>query len=336
MLRRYQISGAGRPPTTHNEIAMTGSEGFRSDGMLEARAAASGGVGGAAAEAGSSRAELTEGFSDGVGGVRLYHCEFVPKRSPAGGAVIALMHGYAEHCRRYDELATELAARGHVVCLFDARGHGRSGGQRGYVHAFGDYVADYAAFVRRVRGRHGPRPLIAMGHSNGGLIALRAVQSGLDAARGLVLTGPLLGLPAARKAVPDAMARALSALLPRLPAPNGIRTEDLMHDPVLREAHRRDGHVFRVATARWYWEMTLAARAALADAERVTLPLLIVQGAEDSLVDRARVAEFHARAGAADKQLVLRPGELHEVLNETQRRRTFDTIAEWIERVATA
>jgi alpha-beta hydrolase superfamily lysophospholipase len=222
-----------------------------------------------------------------------------------------------------------------VVCLFDARGHGRSGGQRGYVREIGDYVDDYAAFVQRVRARHGARPLIAMGHSNGGLIAVRAVQAGLGEARGLVLTGPLLGLRAARKAVPDAVARALSVLLPRLPAPNGIRSEDLTHDPALREAHRRDEHVFRIATARWYWESTRAARAALADARRVTLPLLIVQGVDDPLVDPAIVAEFHERVASVDKRLVLRPGELHEVLNETERRQTFDTIAEWIERIIT-
>jgi acylglycerol lipase len=315
---------------------MTGHDGSSSDGMFATRGGVSGGVGAAASTTSASNAVLTEGFSDGARGVRLYHCEFVPKPPAATGAVVVLMHGYGEHCRRYDELASELAARGHVVCLFDARGHGRSGGQRGYVRKYDDYVTDYAAFARRMRARHAPRPLVAMGHSNGGLIALQAIRAGLDGARGLVLTGPLLGLRAARKAVPDAVARALSALLPRLPAPNGIRSEDLTRDLALREAHRRDGRVHRVVTARWYWEMTLAARAALADAQRVTLPLLIVQGVDDPLVDPAIVAEFHERVGSADKRLVLRPGELHEVLNETERRRTFDTIGEWIERIATA
>lgn len=315
---------------------MTGRDGSSSDGMFEARNGRSEGVGAAAGVQGAPQTEVIEGSSDGVRGARLYLCEFVPKRPAVTGAVVALMHGYGEHCRRYDELASELAARGHVVCLLDARGHGRSSGQRGYVRHYGDYVADYAAFARRMHARHAPRPLVAMGHSNGGLIALRAIQAGLDGARGLVLTGPLLGLRAARKAVPDGVARALSVLLPRLPVPNGIRSEDLTRDPVLREAHRRDGRVHGVATARWYWEMTLAGRAALAAAQRVTLPLLIVQGADDPLVDPALVAEFHERAGAADKRLVLRPGELHEVLNETERRRTFDTVGEWIERIARA
>jgi alpha-beta hydrolase superfamily lysophospholipase len=289
-----------------------------------------------AAAAPSSNVSLRERPFDGAGGFRLYHCEFVPVRPTAAGAVVALMHGYAEHCRRYDEFASELARRGHVVCLFDARGHGQSGGQHGYVREYGDYVADYADFVGRVRARHAARPLVAMGHSNGGLIVARAIQAGLAGARGLLLTGPLFGLRAARKSVPDRVARALSALVPRLPVPNGIRSEDLTHDPALREAHRGDRRVHRVATTRWYWEMTLAARAALADAPRVTLPLLIVQGSDDPVVDPASVAEFHARAGAPDKQLVLRSGELHEVLNETARRETFGVIGDWIERIVAA
>jgi len=294
------------------------------------------GVSSQAVSSAVSRSQVTvqEGLHDGARGVRLYHCEFVPQRPSAMGGVVALMHGYGEHCRRYDELASELAQRGHVVCLLDARGHGQSGGQRGYVREYGDYVADYAAFVARVRERHGARPLVVMGHSNGGLIVVRAVQAGLEGARGLVLTGPLLGLRAARRALPDALARGLSAVLPRLPVPNGIRSEELTHDPALREAHRRDRLVHGVATARWYWTMTLAARDALAEAQRVTLPLLIVQGADDPLVEPASVAEFHARAGSADKRLVLRPGELHEVLNETGRRETFGLIADWVERIA--
>ncbi|HTV19272.1 MAG TPA: alpha/beta hydrolase, partial [Polyangiaceae bacterium] len=90
------------------------------------------------------------------------------------------------------------------------------------------------------------------------------------------------------------------------------------------------------ATPRWYWSMTLAARAALAEAQRVTLPLLIVQGADDPVVDPAIVSEFHARAGSVDKRLVVRAGELHEVLNETRRLETFGIVADFIERIARA
>jgi alpha-beta hydrolase superfamily lysophospholipase len=284
-------------------------------------------------------ANASESYFERERGLRLYHCEFVPERlggEEASGAcaAVVLMHGYGEHCRRYDELASFLVRRGHTLSCFDARGHGRSQGPRGHVRAYADYVDDFVAFLERVRARHGDRPLVVLGHSNGGLIALRAAQRGLPDVHGLVLTGPLLGLRAGRKPVPDGVARALSWALPWLPLPNGIHAEDLTHDAALREAHAADRWVHGVATPRWYWSALVAAREALAEAPRLTLPLLVVLGERDPIVDPACAAELVARAGTSDKQLVVRPGELHEVLNETRRVELFAQIASWIERIA--
>jgi alpha-beta hydrolase superfamily lysophospholipase len=310
---------------------MSANDGSSTGGLFQAR------VAGATAEGpSSSSVRFSESTLARERGVRLYHCEFVPDRpgEPTPGALIALMHGYGEHCRRYDALARHFAERGHVVCALDARGHGRSSGQRGHVRDYREYVEDFAAFVELVRARHTNRPMVVLGHSNGGLIAVRAAQCGLlGAARGLILTSPLIGLREHRRAVPDVVARTLSVLLPRLPVPNGIRSEDLTHDRVLMEAHRTDRWKHGVATARWYWAMTLATRAALAEAQRVTLPLLIAQAELDPIVDPAIVAEFHARAGSADKRLIVRQGEFHEVLNETARLELFAILSDWVGRV---
>jgi alpha-beta hydrolase superfamily lysophospholipase len=286
--------------------------------------------------AGEASARFSDGLFEGAGALRLYHCEFAPERpgETQAGALVALMHGYGEHCRRYDEVSRYLAGRGHVVCSMDARGHGRSQGQRGYVREYADYVADFTAFVARVRARHAGRKLVVFGHSNGGLIAVRAIQTGLLGASGLLLTSPLIELASQQKKLPDALASALSALVPRLPVPSGIRVEDLTHDRELCDAYRRDGWRHGMATPRWYWSTTLAARAALAEAASVTLPLLIVQAEQDRLVNVARVAEFHARARAADKQLIVREGEYHEVLNEVARLELYGLVGDWIERVA--
>ena len=283
-------------------------------------------------------ANASESYFEREHGLRLYHCEFVPERLGDGAsharAAVALMHGYGEHCRRYDELAAFLVRRGHTLSCFDARGHGRSQGPRGHVRDYADYVDDFSAFLERVRARHGDRPLVVLGHSNGALIALRAAQRGLGDVRGLVLTGPLLGLQPQRKPVPDGVARALSWALPWLPLPNGIHARDLTHDAALREAHAADRWVHGVATPRWYWSALVAAREALADAPRLALPLLVVIGELDPIVDRASVSELVARASSSDKQLIVRPGELHEVLNETRRSELFEQIGTWIERVS--
>lgn len=264
-------------------------------------------------------------------GARLYQHDLAPEHAGTG-AVLALMHGYGEHSRRYDELAGYLVARGHVVCRLDARGHGRSTGQRGHVRRYDEYLDDFVAFVNAIVERHPGRPLFVLGHSNGGLIAVRALERGLPGVQGLVLTSPLLGLRARHRPVPDAVARVLSFALPRLPLPSGLDAAELTHDVALREAHARDRWIHRVATPRWYWSTTLAGRAALAEAPRLVVPLLVVQGQDDPIVEPALAEQLCARAGSSDKSCVMRPGELHEVLNELARVELFDMIASWLER----
>lgn len=42
-----------------------------------------------------------------------------------------IVHGMAEHCDRYDELAVRLNARGFTVYAHDQRGHGRTAEKNG-------------------------------------------------------------------------------------------------------------------------------------------------------------------------------------------------------------
>jgi len=288
----------------------------------------------AARETPGRGAHRTEAYLD-RGDVRLYHSDWLPEAPPVEAfALVVLMHGYGEHCRRYDELAEFLSSRGLGVFMLDARGHGRSGGQRGHIRDYAEYIADLIAFVQDVEQRYPGHPRVLLGHSNGGLIAIRAVQQGLGGLSGLVVTSPLLELRPRKKPLPDAIARCLSWAVARLPLPNGIVARDLTHDQRIVDAHGVDPWVHRYATPRWYWSMTMAGRQALADAELIRLPLLVVSGELDPIVEPARGADFYARAGSLDKLLVTRTGELHEVLNEVERRALFVLIADWVERVA--
>jgi alpha-beta hydrolase superfamily lysophospholipase len=271
-----------------------------------------------------------EGFLERSSGTRLYRCEWWPEPASDAGAVLVLMHGYAEHSRRYDELAEYLVQRGIAVCRIDARGEGRSSGQRGYIERFQQYTDDLRAYVEYVGALAPGRPLALLGHSNGGLIAVRALQQGLAGVSALVLTNPLFELRAARRPVPEGVARWFSEALPRLPLPNGLRPEYLTHDESLRAVVRADPWVHRRATPRWYWSALCEGRAALAGAEQLTLPLLVIVGEADPIVEPGATRVLYERAAARDKQLWARPDELHEVLNEVGRRELFERIADWL------
>ncbi|MBP47048.1 MAG: lysophospholipase, partial [Myxococcales bacterium] len=86
--------------------------------------------------------------------------------SPVAHVVIA--HGFAEYTRRQRHLAQALVKAGMSVLRYDMRGHGHSGGRRGHVERFDDYVDDLLEVVDVARSES--LPLFVMGHSQGGLI----------------------------------------------------------------------------------------------------------------------------------------------------------------------
>jgi alpha-beta hydrolase superfamily lysophospholipase len=275
--------------------------------------------------------ELSEGYFTGAGGVRLYRCHVPAVVQRPGEPVLVLMHGYGEHCRRYDELARFLARRGISVASFDARGHGRSSGQRGYVREFEDYVDDLCVFFDSVVRSDPERSVALLGHSNGGLSALLAVARGALAPRALVLCNPLVELHARRRPVPDWTARLLSRVAPRLPLPSGISARDRTHDPELIDAIRRDRFIHGVATPRWYWSMLAAGRLAQLQAKRLRLPTLMIASELDTLVEPKAVKLCYERMPARDKRLCQRAGAFHEALHELDREALFAIVADWLE-----
>jgi alpha-beta hydrolase superfamily lysophospholipase len=53
-------------------------------------------------------------------GTEIYQQSWQPVDLPIR-AIVAIVHGYGEHCNRYSHVATELVAQGFAVYSFDLR-----------------------------------------------------------------------------------------------------------------------------------------------------------------------------------------------------------------------
>jgi len=135
-------------------------------------------------------ASATFRAADGV----LLHSLSWPVERPR--AVVLLSHGLGEHAGRYAALARDLAPRGVEVHALDHRGHGRSGGIRGHTPRWEALVEDFDAFAHRVMEiAPADVPLFLLGHSLGGLIAIRWLEAPPAVPlRGAILSAPLLGI----------------------------------------------------------------------------------------------------------------------------------------------
>ena len=85
-----------------------------------------------------------------------------------GAPPLVLVHGGRDHCRNGDWVAARLRDRYHVIAP-DLRGHGDSEWAVGSSYALSEYVYDLAQLIHQT----GVAPVPIIGHSLGGMIALR-------------------------------------------------------------------------------------------------------------------------------------------------------------------
>lgn len=263
-------------------------------------------------------------------GVDLTLFGLVPER-PRGALVF--VHGLGEHVGRYAETFAELAVRGWASWGADLRGHGRSGGPRGHVERFEDYLLDVDALLEFVRVSD-PRSRVALvGHSMGGLIVLRALRLSPGAVEAAFVSNPALA-PHPSLRPPwwkSGLARLLSRFFPATRFETGIDPRDLSRDPAVGEEYARDPLVQRRVTARWYVEVDRAGGREAAEREAPTVPVRVLLSSDDRLVDPA-VTESWARRLGGTVTFGNREGAFHELFQPPTRGGVVEDLDAWLVR----
>lgn len=263
-------------------------------------------------------------------GTELYG-EYFAVENPRGVAL--LLHGYAEHCGRYREVAHVANNFGHAALSIDFRGHGRSAGQRGHVERFTEYLDDADTALAELRERAGDLPVLVIAHSNGALIALRWLADAVRAPADVyatVLSSPFLGLKLKVSPLKTLLGRVASRVMPGLSLPNELALEALTSDPERQKARSVDTLCHDVASARYFTEATSTHRWVLDFAHRLTVPSLWVVAGGDQIADPAAARAVHDRVRSPSIFTEL-DGFEHEVFNETGRAAAFGPIGPFIE-----
>ena len=249
----------------------------------------------------------------------------VPAEIPVRGAVL-VVHGYAEHCGRYRELAHVLTRTGFTTFTFDLRGHGRSAGARGHILRFEQYLEDVDAALAQLDARvPGEPPLAVVSHSHGGLITLRLLADPYRRparVRAAVLSSPYLGLKLKVSPVKRLAANVIGRLMPSFSLPSNLPIETLTHDPDKLAERRVDTLCHDVAGARWFLEAQATQEWVLEFAPRVAVPTLWLVASDDALADPEASRAVQARVGGPS-EWVLAEGLYHEVFNEVERGAMF-------------
>lgn len=248
-------------------------------------------------------------------------------------AACVLVHGYAEHVGRYGAVVEALAGAGVETFAIDLRGHGRSGGVRADVRDFDDYVRDVLLLHGQAKGERPDLPVLVLGHSMGGTIALRFAVEHPGALDALVLSGPFLRPSAPPPAWLVGVSGLLARVAPQLPV-QPLDAAAVSRDPAVVEAYRADPLVYtgRIK-ARMGHALVTAGEPLLERAGEVGVPTLIIHGGADALADPHGSEELAERIPGDLATLRVYPGGYHEQLNDLERERVTADILDWTERL---
>ena len=265
----------------------------------------------------------------GVRKTALYYQGWLPEGEIR--AVLLVVHGLAEHSGRYMNLVHRFVPLGYAVYGIDHIGHGRSEGRRLHVESFVDYTEPLRTCAGMVRCWQPDRPIFLVGHSMGGLIGALHLIDRQEALTGAVLSGPAVKAPGDIPKTVIFIGRILSVLLPRLGMVR-LEAEGVSRDPAVVKAYLADPLVCRgKMTARLGAEMLKAMERVGVEADRIRLPLLILQGGADRLVDPSGARILYEKAASPDKKLIVYEGFYHEVFNEPEHDRVLSDVEQWLE-----
>jgi acylglycerol lipase len=270
----------------------------------------------------------TEGKFKGVREANIYYQGWAPDGEVKG--VLFLVHGLGEHCCRYENHVNYFVPKGYAIYGLDHLGHGKSDGQQEVIDRFSDYTDTLAIYYKMVKGWQTGKPIFIMGHSMGGLISCYYLLDHQADFKGAILSAPAIKVSDNISTTTITMGKLLSVIAPKA----GVLALDptgISRDPEVVKAYVEDPLVFHGKTpARLAAEMLKAMQRVTEEVEKITLPIIVVQGSEDKLVDPDGAQMLYDRAGSKDKTLKIYQGAYHEVHNEPEREIMFKDVETWL------
>lgn len=249
---------------------------------------------------------------------------------PQPSALILVVHGYAEHSGRYEQVGAWLSGRGVAVHAYDQRGHGRSEGLRCHVDSFDDFLDDLDRVLERVREAHPGLPCALLGHSMGGLVVAAFLADRRPAIRAAATSGAALALGPGIGRGRVVAARLLRRAMPRLAIGSGLDPNGLSRDPEVVHRYLEDPLVGRKMTTSLAAEILATIPRVAARAAEVQVPLLMLHGAEDPLCPVEGSRAFHGGLRVRGSGFKAYPNLRHEIFNEPEREKVYTDLLDWL------
>jgi alpha-beta hydrolase superfamily lysophospholipase len=240
--------------------------------------------------------------------------------SGSGDRAVVFLHRGHEHSGRLQHVVDELDLPEYSIFAWDARGHGRSPGRRGYAPSLGTLIKDLDTFVRHIGSVHGTpvENISLVAQSVGSVLAAAWVHDCAPKVRSMVLAAPAfkvkLYVPLARPVL-----RLLHSLFGDFTVRSYVKANYLTHDPERIAAFRSDPLITRAISVKLLLNLYDTAGRVVADAHAIQVPTQVLISGADWVVSKKPQLDFFERLGSPVKEIHELKGFYHDTLAEIDR-----------------
>ena len=262
--------------------------------------------------------EATEHAMKSWDGAELFYRAWIP--CEAADKAILLFHRGHEHSGRWQQTVDLLGLEDIAVFAWDARGHGRSPGERGAANNLADVIRDVDAFARHIsRDYEIPiENMIVLAHSLAAVGVAAWVHDYAPPIRAMILATAAFHV---KLYVPFAvpLLRMKQKLFGPSQVKSYVKSKLLTRDREQAAQYDADPLIFRQIAVNVLLDLNDTANRLVADAGAIQTPTLMIGAGRDWVVSLKAQIEFFQRLSSPLKEIEIYPAAYHAIFHDQDR-----------------
>ena len=259
---------------------------------------------------------------------KLFCKSWQPADSPK--ALLFIVHGLGEHSGRYEALANTFMDNQIAVFAFDHRGHGKSGGKRGYAASIEQFVDDMELALMKCRSLFLEIPIFLYGHSMGGQI----VASYLDKVKSKEINGAIISSAWFQLVGPPPLwllklIKKLALVMPRLTLSGKIDPRYISSVTSEVEMYKKDQLIHNKISLGLFNTLYYNGLRLISHAQTVKIQVLICHGDKDQITSKSG-SEHYANKIGAKAEFKIWPGAFHECHHDYDKEKVIQFYVDWV------
>src|SRR5918996_4440442 len=269
--------------------------------------------------------EATERTFTSWDGAEMFYRSWIPNK--VTDKALLLFHRGHEHSGRWQEAVDSLDLDDIAIFAWDARGHGRSAGDRGTARSLHDVIKDVEVFAGHVSAEFGIpiENMIVLAHSLAAVTITAWVHDYAPPIRAMILATAAFHV---KLYIPFAIP-ALRITRPRF-VKSYVRSKMLTHDREQAARYDSDPLIVRQIAVNVLLDLHDTAKRLVADAGAIQTPTLMIGAGKDWVVSLKEQQKFFDRLSSTHKRFEIFPDAYHAIFHETNRREAIDLVREFV------